>query len=166
MDATPVVPQAVSRDTLGEYARAGYLYAIVDATDQPLVPVKMVSLGIDKARSLFLGGPREDYWGIAPFLVQADEALLSWLEAELAEQPWGIFALSPLPLLPVFEHLRDQLVVTLADGQRWHYRFYDPRVLKRHLERGQIGTLFGPVRGYVVPSPPQLAGTAFILKAS
>ena len=66
MNDNPVAPQDISRDQLADLARAGYLYAIVDATDQPAVPPKMDALGHEHTRSLFRNGPREAYWAIAP----------------------------------------------------------------------------------------------------
>ena len=155
----------ISREQVVEFARGGYLYAIVDATDLRCVPPEMNSLGAERAVSLFQGTPREDQWAIAPYVVRADEAFLEWIQAELREVPWGVFAISNHPPLSVFEHLRAQLSVVLADGREWLYRFYDPKVLERHLTRGQIGTLFGTVRGYVIPYPSQVAGKAYVLNS-
>lgn len=160
---TSVSAIGISREQVVEFARGGYLYAIVDATDLRCVPPKMESLGAERALSLFRGTSREAQWAIAPFAVRSDEAFLDWIQAELGEALWGVFAISNHPPLSVFEHLRAQLSVVLADGQEWLYRFYDPRVLERHLTRGQTGTLFGVVRGYVIPYPSQVAGKAYVL---
>ena len=155
----------VPREWLAEFSATGYLYAIVDATDVRSVPPKIDTLGPERALSLFHGTPREAQWAIAPFLVRCDEAFLQWLWVEFADKPWGVLVISDQPPVSVFQHLQAQLTVQLADGQFWLYRYYDPTVLERHLTRGQIGTLFGVVQSYLLPSSENAGMKAFFLSS-
>lgn len=140
----------LSPDELRQLAQEGYLYAILDACKQPLVPPKMNELGASRGVSLFKGTAKEVYSAFAPYLVQVDGALLDWIRESLSKTPWGIFLLTNRRELAVlFAHLQPLLFPRLSDGKLWLLRFYDPRVLETYLTSctmEQLRAFYGPVR--------------------
>jgi len=84
-----------SIDELGRLlaGEPGTLYAILDACSEPKVPAKFVELG-ERAVSLYSGSAEENYWAVAPYLVEVDLPLLQWLVAELWQSPW-VFSSNP-----------------------------------------------------------------------
>jgi hypothetical protein len=151
-------------EQLTRLAQDGHLYAILDATDMRSVPEKMGRLGEQRALSLYKGTSVEGYWAVAPYLAVVDEKLLHWIKREASNFPWGIFAVSNQPLGAIFEHCRSQLVVVLADKKYWFFRYYDPRVLERHLlrrSRRDLIAFFGPVQAYITASGAEFSGKAF-----
>ncbi len=130
------------------------LFAILDACDEPRVPKKVGELG-DRAVSLYRGSAEEEYWAIAPYLVQMDEQVLSWIVKNLSKDPWGIFAVAPVDLLGLRTHFRRFLTVEDPKGVRMYFRFYDPRVLPTFLEsctNEEGSTFFGPIRKFIAPN--------------
>ena len=119
-------------EQLQQFAAAGYLYALLDATGHPGVPQKAQELG-ERAVSLFQGTPEENYWDVAPYLFQVDESTLSWIHSSLNQEPWGVFAMSRAGIDDLRRHFRRFLLVELPDGERWYFRYYDPRILKVYL---------------------------------
>ena len=134
------------------WAERGRLYAIVDATDTPAVPPRADAAGAD-AVSLYRGSAEEELFAIAPFLFKVDSDILEWITGDLWSGPWGIFALSDAPLDELRFHFRRFLTVESPEGERWYFRFYDPRVLPAYLATctpAEIATFFGPVRGFAI----------------
>src|SRR5579864_2226902 len=143
----------ISPEQLKNLADTGYLYAILDSCDEPLVPPKMQELGEEKALSLFKGGAQESYWAVAPYLAKVDAGLLAWIAENLDGTPWGIFVFAKTDLLAVHKHFRHFLIVQLHDGKQWFFRFYDPRILTTYLPScngAELKQFFGPVRGFGV----------------
>jgi hypothetical protein len=113
----------------------GRLYALFDACGVPAIPEKIRDLK-ERAVSLYRGQAAEDYWAIAPYLVEVDDSLLEWITKTLVGVPWGI------------------LVVSLPHGDEAYFRFYDPRVLPPFLEAcnaKERAAFFGPVHSYLLP---------------
>jgi hypothetical protein len=161
-----VLSRPILLEQLLGFAKAGFLYAIVDSTDLPIVPPKMNELGPARAMSLFSGSRYHDHWAVAPYLVTVDDAILTWILETLGDGPWGVLVLSKEPPDTVFLHFQSQMLVTLADGQQWFFRYYDPRVLERHLkraQRGRIEAFFGPARSFVILDGPDGSGNAYAL---
>lgn len=125
--------QEMSLEQLRRFAESGYLYAILDATDAPAVPPKMEEMGEQRAVSLFHGNAQEQYWAVVPYLVAVDPPTLDWIVETLWKEPWGIFVLAKADLGTLSQHFRRFLVVQLPDGEKWFFRFYDPRMLKTYL---------------------------------
>jgi len=141
----------VSQSDLCRYADDGYLYAIIDACDAPLVPPKMRELGKEVTISLFQGTAQESYWAVAPYLARVDGALLRWLVENLWQAAWGIFALSKANLLELHKHFRHFLIVTLPEDRQWFFRYYDPRILLSYLPSctaQELKWFFGPIRAF------------------
>lgn len=126
---------------------------MLDACDEPRVPEKVKELGEERALSLYRGSAEGDYWAIAPYLVQIDEALLDWIVANLWQDPWGIFASASVPLGELRKHFRRFLLVKDAEAKELYFRFYDPRVLPVYLAActpSEAEHFFGPVKGFCV----------------
>jgi hypothetical protein len=150
---TPLQLLPGSLGQLLKFAEGGYLYAILDACDAPLVQKLVQELGTTRAISLFAGIPEAQHWTVSPCLVQADPALLRWVVESLWTQPWGVFVMSRAQLPELFEHFRRFLVTELPDGRRFFFRYYDPRVLKQFLSQCQpehVHEFFGPVRAFAI----------------
>ncbi|MCB9926125.1 MAG: DUF4123 domain-containing protein [Planctomycetaceae bacterium] len=132
--------------------RPGTLFAILDACDEPRVPVKVKELG-ERAASLYSGWAKENYWAIAPYLVEVDEALLDWIVENLWDDPWGIFVIAETELADLRKHFRRFLMVEDPDGEPLYFRFYDPRVLLNFVEvgvPGEFDEFFGTVKSLVI----------------
>lgn len=150
------MPDLIAQDctTLGALARhaeRGSLYAVLDACDEPRIPARMRELGDHRAVSLYRGSAEADLAAIAPYLAAVDGLMLEWIAAHLWTAPWGIFAVSDAGLEAVRTHFRKFLLVDAPDGDKWYFRFYDPRVLARFLptcDAGQLTDFFGPVSAY------------------
>jgi hypothetical protein len=138
---------------LDQYARgeAGTLFAILDACDEPRVPEKAKELGEDRAVSLYRGWAEQDYWAIAPYLVQVDETMLKWIVENLWNDPWGVFATTSVGLDALRTHFRRFLKIRSPDGQELYFRFYDPRVLLSFVEssnENDVAGFFGPIEAF------------------
>ncbi|MDA1015137.1 MAG: DUF4123 domain-containing protein [Planctomycetota bacterium] len=147
--ATPL-PLESLRDRIAE--RPGTVYAVLDACDEPRVPEKVEELG-DQSISLYRGQAEQDFSAIAPYLAIVDEPLLSWLIAELWDNPWGIFAITDASFPDVRKHFRRFLMVLDPDGNEMYFRFYDPRLLPTFLEtctQEELDEFFGPIDDFVM----------------
>ncbi len=160
-----VVRIASSREQTYRLADTGYLYAVLDACDEPQVRKKSAKLGT-RAVSLYLGGPEERYSKIAPYLVVLDKPTLDWVTEKLWTRPWGIFVHSDARLETVRTQLRRFLKVKDPQGKAMFFRFYDPRILPSFLEASnqqELNAFFGPVQAYGVPEGE---GVAFYRNAA
>jgi Domain of unknown function (DUF4123) len=135
---------------LRQVAARGGLCAILDACDEPRVPIRVAALGSDAA-PLYQGKAQEELWAIAPYLVRVDPDALMWITESLWTDPWGVFVISDAPLEAVRTHFRRFLLVDAPDGGQWYFRFYDPRVLAKFLptcDAAQVTDFFGPVEAF------------------
>lgn len=142
--------QPGSHEQFEKFAAHGFLYAILDAADAPLVPAKAHESG---AVSLFAESPLQEYWRYAPYLVKIDAAMLQWLKTNLWTTPWGIFLMSNSDLATVSVHLRKLLHLRLKTGERCIFRYYDPRILVSFLAgctAEESADFFGIIRAYGV----------------
>jgi hypothetical protein len=139
-----------------EIARAGQLFAVLDACDAPRVPPKVESLGPERGVSLYKGTAEERYADIAPYLVAVDDGLLDWILTTLWGDPWGMFVQSIASLDELRSHFRKFLLVSGPNGEEWYFRWYDPRVLEKYLPTctdEELRAFFGPVTSYGVGDP-------------
>lgn len=146
-------------EQLRQFAAAGYLFAVLDATGHPNVPEKARQLA-DRSISLFQGTAEENHWDVAPYLFRVDEATLAWIEQTLWNEPWGVFVMSRGSLEDLRGHLRRFLLVELPDGERWFFRYYDPRILKVYLpacDETELQLIFGAgetgIRAFGIADP-------------
>jgi Domain of unknown function (DUF4123) len=148
--------QTTSLDRLRKFASGAYLYALLDAYDAPAVPAKVQELGRERAVSLFIGEAEKKYWDLAPYLIQVDEPTLEWMLNTVWSAPCGVFVISKSGLETLRTHFRRFLMVQLPDGERWYFRYYDPRILKVYLENcrpDELDIFYGPVRGFGIMDP-------------
>jgi hypothetical protein len=153
MSKNMVEVQQSSREQLEKFATHGFLYAILDATDTPAIPIKTKELGNEKAISLFADSPQQDYWRYAPYLVKVDSELLKWIEQTLWTAPWGVFVVSNSDLATLSAQLRKLLRVRAKSGEEYIFRYYDPRVLGDYLGKCSVddsANFFNQVRAYAV----------------
>ena len=130
----------------------GTLFAILDSCDEPRVPPKVAELG-GRAVSLYSGSGEEDYWAIAPYLLQLDSITLRWIVDQLWETPWGVLLAASKPLSDLRRHFRRFLLVKSPDGNQYVFRFYDPRLLRCFLDActpAERDDFFGPVESFYV----------------
>ncbi|MBD0321429.1 MAG: DUF4123 domain-containing protein [Gemmatimonadetes bacterium] len=142
--ATPVTAERLRR-----LADDGVLFAVVDACDRGDVPPRAWERG---APSLYAGTEDAALWAIAPYLFAVDGDLLDWI-GERRNDAWGVFAVADCGLDALATHLRGLLVVRSPEGERWRFRFYDPRVLPAFLESCDDETrrgFFGPASAFGV----------------
>jgi hypothetical protein len=148
--------QPSSLDRLRKFASGGYLYALLDAYEAPAVPAKVQELGKEKAVSLFIGNAERKYWDLAPYLIVVEEGTLDWMARTVWKAPCGVLVLSKSGLETLRTHFRRFLTVQLPDGERWYFRYYDPRILHTYLENcrpDELEIFFGPVRGFGIMDP-------------
>jgi hypothetical protein len=148
--------ELVSVSAIRALAIAGRLKAVLDATDTPAVLERVAQLGADAAVSLYRGLPEERYAAIAPWLVTVDPATFDWLTRQLWSRPWGVFVIADAGLDTIRTQLRRFLTVQAPDGERWYFRFYDPRVLMRYLETctaDELAVFFGPIDEFALTDP-------------
>ena len=148
-DRPSLLEEKIPFERLGEIARTGTLWAILDACDTPEVPPKVRQLGSTKAVSLYKGRAEVAYSGIAPYLVSVDETLLAWMGQTLWTTPWGILARADSDLERLRTHFRKFLLVENSKGRKMYFRFYDPRVLQTFLRTcndAELNEFFGPIR--------------------
>jgi len=151
MSISPLSIQFTSFEQLRKLSSGGYLYALLDGYDAPALPSKVEALGKEKAASLFLGEGEKAYWALAPYVICVEEATLEWIRQTLWGTVSGVFVMSKSGLETLRNHLRRFLIVQLPDGERWFFRYYDPRILKIYLEHcrpDELEIFFGPVRGF------------------
>lgn len=149
------MPELISTEPMAlaplrQAAERGTLFAILDACDEPRVPERVRALG-DRGASLYSGAAADDLYAIAPYLVQVDAALLEWIGASLWTAPWGIFVIADCGFEALRTHFRKFLQVEAPDGDKWYFRFYDPRVLAKFLpscDAPQLTDFFGPVTAF------------------
>jgi hypothetical protein len=90
---------------------------------------------------------------VAPYLAQADEALVGWIAETLWARPWGLFAVAEADLRAVRKHFRKFLMVQDPEGEAMYFRYYDPRVIKTFLfscNEEELAEFYGPLSAYGV----------------
>jgi hypothetical protein len=158
VEEAAIVSQTATIEQLQGFAQDGVLYALLDACDEPSVPVRCDELST-RAVSLYRGEAETNYRNIAPYLAQISIHEFEWILTELWPNHWGYFVIARSDLSTLRTHFRRYLTVKLPDGKKVLFRFYDPRVLKTFLASSQpqeIRDFFGPARAFGVSSPGQI----------
>jgi hypothetical protein len=150
---------------LERLARAGRLYAAMDASDAPAVPEKARALGPGSAVCLYAGGDEASYEAVAPYLLRLDDAALRWAQATLGRDPgWGVFVVADINLEGLRRHFRRVLVVLSPAGVKMNFRFYDPRVLTTFLDcctAGELDDFYGPVERFGISTEDSAGALLF-----
>ncbi|MEO1615995.1 MAG: DUF4123 domain-containing protein [Planctomycetota bacterium] len=134
-------------------AAPGQFFALLDACDEPKVPVLAKNLG-DDAVSLYRGRAEEELWAIAPYLVALDKRVAQWVLDELSGTPYGILISAATNLETLRKHFRRFLMVESPEGKQLYFRYYDPRILPTFLTSStadEVNAFFGPVHELIVP---------------
>ncbi len=144
---------------LNEAATTGDLYALVDGCAVP--GITQLAREYGQAVCLYLGTAEANYSDKAPWLFAVRRGDLETLINRFGPGEWGCFLISPQGCERLRRHLRSLLAVRSPAGERWLFRFWDPRVLPAYLRAsipGELNAFFGPIRAFGVIDP---AGRAF-----
>ncbi len=141
-------------DNLFRETESAPLFTLLDAARAPAVPARLAELEVEHA-SLFAGEMGELLKDVAPYLARCpqDSPLMKWLLEEGWGDSWGIFVSAPLSLEELRRHLKRFLLVRDEEGRRYHFRFYDPRVLRVFLPTCtamEAAQFFGQIRQFLV----------------
>jgi hypothetical protein len=130
------------------------LFAILDASRDERITT-LLSQSKDEHLSLYKGEESRRFSQVAPYLVRLEthSPLLGALVVEGWSKGWGVYLSSSAALENLRRHLRQFLDLSLPDGKKAYFRFYDPRILRAWLpectlERAQW--FFGPVAHYLL----------------
>jgi hypothetical protein len=132
----------------------GPLFALLDATRDPLRILGMLKSAGEEYQSLYEGVPGKMLQAHAPYLVRLSGAsrLLETLVARGWGKHWGIFVVSAADFKTVRKHFRTFLMVRSPEGKQLYFRYYDPRVLRVYLPTcnpAETSFVFGPVAAYL-----------------
>jgi hypothetical protein len=132
----------------------GPLFAVLDATRDPLRILVMLRSSGEEYQSLYEGMQGKMLEAFAPYLVRlpGDSRLLEALVAQGWGQNWGIFVVSAADFKTLRKHFRTFLMVKSPEGDRLYFRYYDPRTLRVYLptcNAAETNFVFGPVAAYL-----------------
>jgi hypothetical protein len=153
MSTANLLRQPSSPEQLQQFAEGGFLYAITDGADEPLLRTMIPQLGQLRACPVVAAGTPEQE--LTPYVVAVDPMLLDWLRRNVWSKPWGVFVLAESDLASLAQHFARFLLITLPDGENWFFRFYDPRLLQVFLPNcsaEELSAFCAPVRAFAIPS--------------
>jgi hypothetical protein len=135
----------------------GPLFAVLDATREPLSILGLLRASGEEYQSLYEGTQAQVLEAFAPYLVRLTEnsKLLEKVITNGWGKNWGIFAVSDADFQAVRKHFRTFLMVKGPNGQRLYFRYYDPRALRVYLptcSAAETQLIFGPVAAYLCES--------------
>ncbi len=132
----------------------GPLFAILDATRDPLRILGMLRASGEEYQSLYEGMQGRMLETYAPYLVRlpGDSRSLETLVAEGWGKHWGIFVVSAGDFKSLRKHFRTFQMVKSPEGKKLYFRYYDPGVLRVYLPTCNVeetNFVFGPVAAYL-----------------
>ena len=138
----------------------GPLFALLDATRDPLRILGMLRSSGGECQSLYEGMQGKMLDAYAPYLARlpGDSRLLETLIAQGWGKHWGIFVVSAADFKSLRKHFRTFLMVKSPEGQPLYFRYYDPRVLRLYLptcDAAETEFVFGPVAAYLCEGETQ-----------
>jgi len=118
---------------------------------------------LDQKACLYEGTLPRELLNAAPHLLRLfrDDHFCRQLLKDGWGQSWGVFAMAPTSLTSLRRHFRKYMVVRGPNGNRFVFRWYDPRVLRAYLPTCNVEdlrTVFGPIEAFIVEGGE--AGTA------
>lgn len=130
------------------------LYAVLDAARDAQVLMLLLESGAEY-QSLYQGPKGAALARCAPYLVKLpkDSQLVEILVRKGLGKSWGVFLICAADFQEIRRHLRNFLQVSMPDGKKAYFRFYDPRVLRTFLPTctPQEGSNFlGPIKCYLM----------------
>lgn len=119
----------------GELGPRRHLYAIIDASRQPMMIPAALEAIASRVSCLYSGNALREFGDNAAWVVELlpSESTLHWLLQQGFNKRWAIFASSRLELAPFVRHLKKFTVVNNERGETLFFRFYDPHVLRQYL---------------------------------
>jgi pSer/pThr/pTyr-binding forkhead associated (FHA) protein len=144
----------IALSSLADEVDKGDLYAIFDGARTPRIP-ELLRESAQQSRSLFDGVKGKTLDEVAPYLVKLDGTapVLDWFVMEGWGLRWGIYFTCKLPLNDVRRHFRRFLLVEDDDtGEKFYFKFYDPRVFGAFLPScaaRQRSDFFGDVNAFL-----------------
>lgn len=151
MSAQPLPEKIITRETLGELAQSGRLYAALDACDAPWILEKVTELPNNQVSCLYSNQAEEDYSSFSPYLFTVDSDLLDWTYRMVAQEGGGLLIVTDTEHDALRKHLRRFLLVLAPNGEEMYFRYYDPRVLPKFLAactEEEQRDLFGPILAF------------------
>ena len=132
----------------------GPLFAVLDATRDPLRILGLLRSAGEEYQSLYEGMQGKMLEAYAPYLVRlpGDSRLLEALIAHGWGKHWSIFVVSAADFKTLRKHFRTFLMVNSPEGERLYFRYYDPRVLRVYLptcNAEETNFVFGPIAAYL-----------------
>jgi len=90
----------------------------------------------------------------APYLVELrpDDLFTKWVVSRGWGNSWGIFLASNSTFSILARHFRRFIMVKTEEGEKYYFRYYDPRVLRAYLptcSRTELKFLFEEVRLFI-----------------
>ena len=139
---------------------AARCYAIVNGAVLPEARDKLAKADVRGWDCLWRGALPPEKAAVAPYLAELtpDGAFTDWLlqEASQAYPGWGVVAVGPVTLMAMREHARRLIDVTLPDGARRRWAWYDPALwaaLLPRLDPMQLDQAYGALSDWVVVTP-------------
>ena len=128
------------------------VWAVLDGARSPAIHLALIESRLEY-RSLYSGRLPPELGRASPQLVElpAGHRLRARLLDAGLGRSWGIFLVTDEPD-NLRHHLRRWLKVRSANGRRYLFRFYDPRVLRAWLPTctpDELARFFGPVQRFV-----------------
>lgn len=135
------------------YGAGERVFALLDAARDDRIPAVLQACDAEHA-SLYDGERAYHLRSVAPYIavVPRQSKLNKLLFREGWGKSWGVYLTAMSGLQDLRQHLQRFLTFPNASGQRYYYRFYDPRVLRHALQtpdKAARARFFGPVMRYI-----------------
>lgn len=139
---------------------AAHVYAVVSGAVVPGLRDNLAKADVRGWDCLWRGALTPEKEAAAPYVMELtpEGAFTDWLlqEAPAAYPDWGVVGVGPLNLMGMREHARRLVDVTLPDGAKRRWAWYDPVLwagMLPRLEPTQLDAVYGPLSDWVVVSP-------------
>ena len=130
------------------------VFSLQDAAASPRIHPNMVLSMMDHA-CLYEGRIPQVLAEAAPHIVRLaiSSSYTRWFLEEGWGRHWGVLLQSQANLMALRAHFQRLMLVRDQAGRKFHFRFFDPRVLRTYLptcEPHELHAVFGPVRRFFV----------------
>jgi hypothetical protein len=105
-------------------------------------------------RSLFILDEEDPLASVSPYLFSyhPGQPFAQWLEREGHGQGWGSIFSSYKSFEFIYKHFRQLLIIKNESGEKFYFRFYDPKVIRTTLpafDKQQLLQFFGAIQSIV-----------------
>ncbi len=136
---------------------AARAFAVIDGAVVPQLAERLATADVRGWDCLWRGALTPEKAAIAPYVAELtpEGAFTDWLlqEGSAAYPGWGMVGVGPVNLMGMREHGRRLIEVTLPDGDRRRWHWYDPALwapLLPRLDPSQLEAAFGALDDWVV----------------